>query len=64
MDHHGILPSDLLKRIKYSQKQNILYSIPCFQNPTGILMSKERRKEILKICEKRTVTYHRRRYLP
>ncbi|PGZ69166.1 PLP-dependent aminotransferase family protein [Bacillus sp. AFS029637] len=52
MDHHGILPSDLLKRIKYSQKQNILYSIPCFQNPTGILMSKERRKEILKICEK------------
>ncbi|HDR4559658.1 PLP-dependent aminotransferase family protein [Bacillus cereus] len=52
MDRHGILPSDLLKRIKYSQKQNILYSIPCFQNPTGILMSQERRKEILKICKK------------
>ncbi|PGM69861.1 GntR family transcriptional regulator [Bacillus cereus] len=52
MDYHGILPNDLLKRIKYSQKNNILYSIPCFQNPTGILMSKERRKEILKICEK------------
>lgn len=52
MDHHGILPNDLLKRIKYSQKNNILYSIPCFQNPTGILMSKERRKEILKICKK------------
>ncbi|MFZ7807147.1 PLP-dependent aminotransferase family protein [Bacillus thuringiensis] len=52
MDHHGILPNDLLKRIKYSQKNNILYSIPCFQNPTGILMTKERRKEILKICEK------------
>ncbi|CJP09963.1 GntR family aminotransferase [Streptococcus pneumoniae] len=52
IDHHGILPNDLLKRIKYSQKNNILYSIPCFQNPTGILMSKERRKEILKICEK------------
>ncbi|MGE7886851.1 PLP-dependent aminotransferase family protein [Bacillus cereus] len=52
MDHHGILPNDLLKRIKYSQKKNILYTIPCFQNPTGILMSTERRKEILKICEK------------
>ncbi|PFJ17179.1 GntR family transcriptional regulator [Bacillus cereus] len=52
MDHHGILPNNLLTRIKYSQKQNILYSIPCFQNPTGILMSEERRKEILKICEK------------
>ncbi|MDA1678032.1 efflux pump transcription regulator NorG [Bacillus cereus group sp. TH152-1LC] len=52
MDHHGILPNELLKRIKYSQKKNILYSIPCFQNPTGILMSQERRKEILKICEK------------
>lgn len=52
IDHHGILPNDLLKRIKYSQKKNILYTIPCFQNPTGILMSKERRKEILKVCEK------------
>ncbi|MGE7881750.1 PLP-dependent aminotransferase family protein [Bacillus sp. NPDC094077] len=52
MDHNGILPNDLIKRTKYSQKKNILYSIPCFQNPTGILMSKERRKEILKICEK------------
>lgn len=52
MDHHGILPNELLKRIKYSQKKNILYSIPSFQNPTGILMSQERRKEIIKICEK------------
>ncbi|RKF52406.1 GntR family transcriptional regulator [Bacillus wiedmannii] len=52
MDQRGILPNELLKRIKYSQKKNILYSIPCFQNPTGILMSQERRKEILKICEK------------
>lgn len=53
MDHHGILPNELLKRIKYSQKKNILYSIPSFQNPTGILMSQERRKEIIKICEKK-----------
>jgi len=52
MDHHGILPNDLLKRIKYSQKNNILYSIPCFQNPTGILMSKERRKEKLKVLNR------------
>ena len=46
MDPHGILPNELLKRIKYSQKKNILYSIPCFQNPTGILMSKERKRNI------------------
>lgn len=52
MDQYGILPSDLLTCTKYSQKKNILYSIPCFQNPTGILMSEKRRKEILKICEK------------
>ncbi|AZJ20782.1 MULTISPECIES: MocR-like pyridoxine biosynthesis transcription factor PdxR [Bacillus] len=52
MDNHGILPNELLKRIKYSQKKNILYSIPSFQNPTGALMSQERRKEIIKICEK------------
>ncbi|MGN4818991.1 efflux pump transcription regulator NorG [Bacillus cereus group sp. MYBK139-2] len=52
MDHHGVLPNELSKHIKYSKKKNILYSIPSFQNPTGILMSKERRKEIIKICEK------------
>lgn len=52
MDQQGIFPNDLLRRIKYSQKKNILYLIPCFQNPTGVLMSKERRKEILKVCEK------------
>lgn len=52
MDQHGIIPNDLLRRINYSQKKNILYSIPCFQNPTGVLMSKDRRKEILRICEK------------
>ena len=52
MDQHGIIPNDLLRRINYSQKKNILYSIPCFQNPTSVLMSKDRRKEILKICEK------------
>ncbi len=51
MDHHGVLPNELLKRIKYSKKKNILYSIPSFQNPTGILMSKEQ-EEIIKICEK------------
>ncbi|MEH7456592.1 PLP-dependent aminotransferase family protein [Bacillus sp. JJ1127] len=52
MDEHGVIPSDLSKRSKYSQKKNILYSIPCFHNPTGVLMSENRRKELMKICEK------------
>jgi GntR family transcriptional regulator of abcA and norABC len=28
-----------------------LYTIPCFNNPTGVLMSEKRRKDLLNICE-------------
>ncbi|KYG25976.1 GntR family transcriptional regulator [Bacillus gaemokensis] len=52
MDEYGIIPSELSRRSKYSQKKNILYSIPCFHNPTGVLMSENRRKELMKVCEK------------
>ncbi|MBC6973371.1 PLP-dependent aminotransferase family protein [Bacillus sp. Xin] len=52
IDHQGILPSDLSRRNKYNGEKTILYSIPSFHNPTGTLMSENRRKELIKICEK------------
>jgi GntR family transcriptional regulator, regulator for abcA and norABC len=38
---------------EHKQRQNaaLLYTIPSFHNPTGILMSEERRRELLKVCE-------------
>lgn len=51
MDNHGIKADELIKSINY-KNPNLLYTIPTFQNPTGNVMSEERRNEILKICTK------------
>ncbi|CVK19745.1 PLP-dependent aminotransferase family protein [Sporomusa sphaeroides] len=37
---------------KKHKNVNLLYTIPCFHNPTGITMTKERRKSIINICQK------------
>lgn len=50
MDGNGIIPSEI-KRKKSSKGTTLLYTIPTFQNPTGIVMSEKRRSEILSICE-------------
>lgn len=49
IDHEGIQIEPLL----YQQKQkqhSLLYTIPTFHNPTGILMSEKRRRELLSAC--------------
>lgn len=51
MDNCGIRTDELVKSINY-KNSNLLYTIPTFQNPTGYIMSEERRNEILKICAK------------
>ncbi len=48
-DDDGILPDDLEKKIK-QYKPKMLYTIPTFQNPTGITMSVERRKAIAEMA--------------
>ncbi|GIM45123.1 putative HTH-type transcriptional regulator YdfD [Collibacillus ludicampi] len=51
LDENGIHA----KTIAYQKKRQnaaLLYTIPTFHNPTGILMSEERRRELLEICEK------------
>ncbi|MCP3762710.1 PLP-dependent aminotransferase family protein [Domibacillus sp. A3M-37] len=49
MDHEGLRP-ELLQSAWTSGQKGALYTIPCFHNPTGILMSEARRKEILSYC--------------
>ncbi|MFC0560297.1 MocR-like pyridoxine biosynthesis transcription factor PdxR [Halalkalibacter alkalisediminis] len=54
IDQEGLIPKEIteLKTIKESA---VLYTIPTFHNPTGILMSEQRRQELMKICEKEQI---------
>ncbi|WP_245629879.1 PLP-dependent aminotransferase family protein [Domibacillus robiginosus] len=49
MDSEGV-KLDALQRTWTSGQKGALYTIPCFHNPTGILMSETRRKEVLSFC--------------
>ncbi|MBF4692454.1 PLP-dependent aminotransferase family protein [Fusibacter sp. Q10-2] len=51
MDGEGLIVADLLRKASV-KKPELLYTIPSFQNPTGVLMSVKRRKAILSLCEK------------
>jgi GntR family transcriptional regulator, regulator for abcA and norABC len=50
MDEEGIQAS-LIPEYKKKNHSSILYTIPNFQNPTGTVMSKNRREELIKVCQ-------------
>ncbi|WP_251027070.1 MULTISPECIES: PLP-dependent aminotransferase family protein [unclassified Bacillus (in: firmicutes)] len=50
MDDEGIRPESI-GRLKKQHNGALLYTIPTFHNPTGILMSANRRKELLDVCK-------------
>ncbi|WLV25967.1 PLP-dependent aminotransferase family protein [Aciduricibacillus chroicocephali] len=49
MDREGLKP-EALKQMNEHGK-NVLYTIPSFHNPTGVLMTNNRRMQIIKACE-------------
>ncbi len=51
MDKEGI-QATLISEYRKKNHPSILYTIPNFQNPTNIVMSENRRKELLKICQR------------
>lgn len=51
MDSEGISINELNNNINRSTA--LLYTIPTFHNPTGIMMPEHRRKELLDICSKK-----------
>lgn len=53
-DGEGISPGDLLRQLANRRPKLLLIS-PNFTNPTGILWSTERRKEVLEICKDRDI---------
>lgn len=55
MDHEGLLP-EALDRLCATQKVRALYTVPTLQNPTGALMSEDRRETIADIARRRNLT--------
>ncbi|MBA9027736.1 aminotransferase-like domain-containing protein [Peribacillus huizhouensis] len=51
MDQDGIL-TDSIGRFKRQHNGALLYTIPSFHNPTGVLMSANRRIDLLNVCKK------------
>lgn len=56
MDHDGLIPEALEQTIeavsRAGRRAKFLYTIPTFQNPTGVTLSEERRERVLDICER------------
>ncbi|KAI9362907.1 pyridoxal phosphate-dependent transferase [Zopfochytrium polystomum] len=56
MDDQGLVPSDIPRAIRDFKSKHpnancrVLYTVPTGQNPTGTVMSVERRKELLKVA--------------
>ena len=49
LDAEGLLPQ-ALGNLQKKEQAALLYTIPCFHNPTGITMSERRRLEITDLC--------------
>lgn len=54
MDDDGIIPEDLEIKIR-EFKPKLFYTIPHYQNPTGITLSEERRERVMNIINKSNV---------
>lgn len=51
MDEQGLLPRAIAAAHGRQKQGDMLYTIPCFHNPTGVLMTEKRRQELLHVCE-------------
>ena len=52
VEHDGIHIEKLEEALKSNTNVRFLYTIPSFQNPTGITMSGEKRKKVYELCQK------------
>jgi DNA-binding transcriptional MocR family regulator len=59
LDEGGLLPEALEETIgrleNEGRRVKLLYTIPAFQNPTGSLMTLERRRQVVDICQRHGV---------
>jgi len=55
MENDGISIEGMKKAIAEHPNIKMMYTIPSFQNPTGITMSAEKRKEVYRICAEHNI---------
>lgn len=55
MDNNGMVMEDLEKALQENRNVKFIYSIPDFQNPSGITMSVERRRKLAELAAKYSV---------
>ncbi|MCM1488352.1 MAG: PLP-dependent aminotransferase family protein [Firmicutes bacterium] len=55
MDNDGMIPEKLEEALKANPRTAFIYTIPNFQNPMGVTMSLERRRQILELAYKYNV---------
>ncbi len=51
LDGEGMMTHSI-ERLKRQHNGALLYTIPSYHNPTGMVMSEDRRKQLLEICKK------------
>ena len=56
LDDDGIVPQDLENQLRQVSTPSFLYTIPTFQNPTGLTMSLERRAKVVEIAQQANLT--------
>ncbi len=50
MDEHGMIPESLEAALNSAERPKFIYTIPTYQNPTGVTIPVERRTQILQIA--------------
>jgi 2-aminoadipate transaminase len=55
MDQGGMIPESLETALKAAHRPKFIYTIPTYQNPTGVTVAPERRQELLEIAERYNV---------
>ncbi|MHC1684666.1 MAG: PLP-dependent aminotransferase family protein [Clostridiaceae bacterium] len=52
IDDNGLIPEELEKILKSNENIKFLYTVPDFQNPTGVTLSFNRRKALMNLANK------------
>jgi 2-aminoadipate transaminase len=55
VDEHGIVPDQLAQLLAREPRAKALYTVPTFQNPTGVTLPEERRRAVLALCREANV---------
>jgi 2-aminoadipate transaminase len=55
MDEGGMIPDSLERALQVAERPKFIYSIPTYQNPTGVTVAPERRQHLLEIANRHNV---------